>query len=304
MGNSMRGADQTESPEQIAAKREREIFLNKGTLNNIKAINEDQLRQQIDEQNAMTQQRKDFGQQLAQAATGQGPSVADLQLRAATDRTLAQQLAAARSSRNVNPALAFRQNQNAAMQANANLAGQAAQAKLQEQQQARAQFGNYLAQQEQAKQGLLGLGFQGAGANETAAAAKRAQESKDQLAADKQSGDMFNNAGKSIGGIMSIFSDERMKKDAKSAEKSSKSFLDALSAKEYKYKDEKHGKGKQVGVMAQDLEKAGPVGKQMVVDTKQGKQVDYGKGFGAILAAQVELNERLKELEKRYGKKG
>jgi len=54
--------------------------------------------------------------------------------------------------------------------------------------------------------------------------------------------------------------------------------------------------------MAQDLEKAGKIGKSMVKNTEYGKMVDYGKGFGSILAAQVQLNERLKELEKKKKK--
>lgn len=83
-----------------------------------------------------------------------------------------------------------------------------------------------------------------------------------------------------------------------------KSFLDALQAYSYKYKDPKHGQGQQLSVMAQDLEKAGPVGRSMVQQTPEGKMVNYAKGFAGILAAQAHLNERLKDIEARYGKKG
>ena len=55
--------------------------------------------------------------------------------------------------------------------------------------------------------------------------------------------------------------------------------------------------------MAQDLEKAGPVGKSMVEDTPMGKLVNYGKGFGAVLAAQAHLNQRLKALESKKKKR-
>jgi hypothetical protein len=78
-------------------------------------------------------------------------------------------------------------------------------------------------------------------------------------------------------------------------------FLNAIKVQEYEYKNPKHGKGKFVSPMAQDLEKAGPVGKSMVKDTPEGKIVDYGRGFGAILAAQADLNKRLQKVE---GKKG
>lgn len=86
-----------------------------------------------------------------------------------------------------------------------------------------------------------------------------------------------------------------------------KSFLDALQAYSYEYKDtSKPGtsEGRKLSVMAQDLEKAGPVGKSMVKPDAEGnKIVDYGAGFGAILAAQTDLNKRLSEIETKYGKK-
>jgi len=82
-----------------------------------------------------------------------------------------------------------------------------------------------------------------------------------------------------------------------------KDFLDKLTAYSYEYKNSvknnsKAGSGKHLSVMAQDLEKAGPVGQQMVKENSQGiKEVDYAKGFAAMLASQVALNERLKKIE-------
>lgn len=84
-----------------------------------------------------------------------------------------------------------------------------------------------------------------------------------------------------------------------------RSFLDALQAYSYEYKNPKlpgAGKGTYVSVMAQDLEKAGPVGKQAVIDTPHGKMVDYGKLAGAMLASQASLNQRLNEMERGYAK--
>ena len=44
--------------------------------------------------------------------------------------------------------------------------------------------------------------------------------------------------------------------------------------------------------MAQDLEKT-QLGKQMVENTPEGKQVNFGKGLGLVMASQARLNERL-----------
>ena len=87
-----------------------------------------------------------------------------------------------------------------------------------------------------------------------------------------------------------------------------KSFLDKLQAYSYEYDNAHKGKegggeGRFLSVMAQDLEKAGPVGKSMVQDTESGKVVDYGKGFGAMLANQAHLNARINELESKKKKR-
>lgn len=98
-------------------------------------------------------------------------------------------------------------------------------------------------------------------------------------------------------------SDKESKKNVEDA--NPKSFLDALTAYSYDYKDPNQagaGEGRHLSVMAQDLEKAGPVGESMVQDTPQGKVVDYGKGFGAMLASQVHMNERMKKMESKKKK--
>jgi hypothetical protein len=120
-------------------------------------------------------------------------------------------------------------------------------------------------------------------------------------------------AGKAIGqGIMSLFgsgggakmaaaSDEKMKTKKGEGGDNVRSFLDAINANSYEYKDkfknkELGGEGTFVSPMAQELEKT-ELGKSMVIDTPEGKVVDYGKGFGAMLASQAMLNDRLKKLE-------
>jgi len=77
---------------------------------------------------------------------------------------------------------------------------------------------------------------------------------------------------------------------------SSDEFLGKLKPYKYDYKNEEDGKGKQAGVMAQDLENT-EVGKQAVMDTPKGKVVDYNKLGPTMLSSLVELNERLKKLE-------
>lgn len=112
-------------------------------------------------------------------------------------------------------------------------------------------------------------------------------------------------------GLKKLFSDERVKKnkEALSDKNIKKDFLDKLTAYKYEYKDEfknnpKAGHGEQLSVMAQDLEKAGPIGKSMVSEDESGvKAVDYAKGYGAILAAQAHLNKRLDEIEKKGNNK-
>lgn len=89
-------------------------------------------------------------------------------------------------------------------------------------------------------------------------------------------------------------SDERAKEDIERFDAGE--FLDSLTGYKYKYKDQSDGAGKQVGVMAQDIEKEIP---QMVEDTPQGKVVDYSpeKTSGPIFASLADLNERLRRIE-------
>lgn len=104
-------------------------------------------------------------------------------------------------------------------------------------------------------------------------------------------------AGLAMSGL-SLLSDKNAKSSPKDGGDDLRGFLDALQAYSYKYKEpQKHGGGEQIGVMAQDLEKH-PIGKSLVVDTPEGKMVNYGKSGGVLLASQAALNDRLSELEK------
>lgn len=100
---------------------------------------------------------------------------------------------------------------------------------------------------------------------------------------------------KTIGAGLSaaaMFSDERGKCDVE--EFNPADFLDSLTGYKFKYKDPSHGEGKQVGVMAQDLEKT-EAGSQLVHETPEGKMVDYGKAGPHIMASLANINDRLKK---------
>lgn len=92
------------------------------------------------------------------------------------------------------------------------------------------------------------------------------------------------------------------------SDKKVKEFVDGQKAYDYEYKPQYKdeplaGEGRYVSPMAQDLQKT-ELGKSMVTKGPDGKLVvDYGKGFGTIVAAQAYLNERLNELEAKKGKK-
>lgn len=117
----------------------------------------------------------------------------------------------------------------------------------------------------------------------------------------------FGNQLGFLSGLLGM-SDEKSKKETETVPpefEKQKAMLDALKAYEYRYKHPElpgAGEGTFVSPMAQDLEKT-ELGKSMVkTDPNTGyKMVDYGKGFGTMLASQAMLNERMNKLEKRRG---
>lgn len=94
-------------------------------------------------------------------------------------------------------------------------------------------------------------------------------------------------------------SDERAKNKVKDGKDKLRKFLEASKGYEYEYRDKKNGRGKHVSPMAQNLEKTA-LGKTMVEERPDGlKQVNYGKGFGTMLAALSDIHTRLKKVEKK-----
>lgn len=112
-------------------------------------------------------------------------------------------------------------------------------------------------------------------------------------------------AGKGLAGLMGGMdamydlgglSDEDKKKNIEKETEELGSFLDALDAYEYEYKNKKHGEGKKFGIMAQDLQKS-RVGKTIVKDTPEGLMIDAVQAVGPTLAALGHIHKRLKKLE-------
>lgn len=254
--------------------------------------------------------------QLQGQAKGEGPSLADAQMKAAGNRSLQQQMAMAAAGRGGNAALRQRQVMAQGAQSGREIAEQSGIARMQEQQASQNMLAQ-LSQQQQAQdlqqvmdpaQGMMNYEqtrfAQDVARRNAVIAEQQALRGAAMSYASQAMGSGASNSkdGGGMGGMMAALggsSDRNAKKDIKPGSKSISSFLDALSASDYKYKNPElpgRSEGPKTSVMAQDLEKS-EVGRQMVKDTPHGKMVDYGQGFAAILAAQAELNKRLKSVE-------
>lgn len=92
-------------------------------------------------------------------------------------------------------------------------------------------------------------------------------------------------------------SDRRQKKEIRLGDKQIETFLDNLGAYLYRYKNpSKDGEGERLGVMAQDME-GSKAGRLAILETPRGKAIDIKKGIGLALAAQANLNKRMKKIE-------
>lgn len=270
--------------------------------------------------------------QLTLQAGGLGPSIAGNQMRQGQEAALANNLAMANSARGgANPMMARQ-----ALQQNAQQGGQMAtdmaNLRLQEQMQAQNMLAgvagagrqgdtsqNQLAVEAQAKQAGIqqayadlqskyaAMGLDAQKANQAAMLEMQKLQQDDslgwanlglqsQIAQNALLGNTLQGVGGAMAGIGSMFSDKRLKKDVKKADKEISAFLDAIRPASYSYKDEKHGKGRFVSPMAQDLLKT-PIGRSFVEEKPEGLAVNYGAGLGAILAAQATLHKRLEKLE-------
>ncbi len=282
----------------------------------------------IDQREGRAQQTA-LAQALEAQSRGEGPSIAQNQLREGTERNLAQQMALAASARGGNAATTQRQVMQNQAAANQQMAGQAADLRAQEMLAAQNQLGQLSTQMREQDAAAQNNAFSQEGnvlseiqairdANRASAVNYETTRMNQGLGIGNQAlqDTMARREGRNsiIGGLIqgaasgaaTAASDERLKEDITDGSSDTQKFLDALKAKKFEYKrPDKYGEGERVGVMAQDVESGGPLGKSIVSDTPEGKMLDIPKGFGAVLAAQSELNERLKKLEaKKEQKRG
>jgi len=270
----------------------------------------EQLKSALAQQQAVNQARTGSVAQLGQIAQGKGPSLADAQMKAAQDRNLAQLMAQQAAARNVSGGVAGRNLAVASTLGNRQTAQDAGQARLQEATQARQQLFQEKQAADLAAQGGIDTSYGYSVAPKTSMqdyertkAGIDAQMSK--IAAEERSANkaaqsqMFGSVLKGAGALFAA-SDEKLKKDIKPESAKLEKFLSALEASSYKYKEGTANStpGKKFGIMAQDLEKS-EVGQTIVKDTPEGKMVDMNAAISAVLAAQADLNKRLKGIEKK-----
>jgi hypothetical protein len=266
-------------------------------------------------QNGLGNQTQVYNQ-LQQQIAGNGPSVAQNQLNQATGQNVANTAATMASARGAgaNAGMIARQAGMAGANVQQQAAGQAATLRAQEQLGAMGQAGQMATNQaQQQAQGIAGLNqasqnhqnmlMNAQGQTNAQNVAMQSNINNARTSVYNQQSQM---AGDLVGGVMQgagsaamMMSDENQKQNVAPADAEVQAFLDSMSAHGYEYKDPAApgaGAGHHVSPMAQELEKT-PMGASMVVDTPHGKMVDYGKGMGAIVAAQAHLNKRLEAIE-------
>lgn len=214
-------------------------------------------------------------------------SVSAEQLRQGLQSNIAAQQAQAASAGPRNQAAAMQLAMNNSAKLGYGMSGQQAVAGLQERNQAAQQLSTLqTAQRAQDLQAALG-GYQNAITGFGQATANPGQSGFQ----------AFGQIAPAIaGGIgMMAMSDRRAKKNVADADDESKRLLDGLKTYRFRYKDERNGKGSQLGVMAQDMLRAG-LG-HAVVDTPRGKMVDGAKTATSALALTAALARRVSKLE-------
>jgi hypothetical protein len=116
-----------------------------------------------------------------------------------------------------------------------------------------------------------------------------------QAAAGQQQGKDFWGGITGLASSALHLSDKNAKTDVKDASKLDEA-SEKIGPKEYSYKD--GDGGKELGVIAQDVEKVMP---QNVKDTPRGKMIDVARQTGSNTALLMEAARRLRALEKKVG---
>lgn len=243
--------------------------------------------------NKLSLEARDQREMLRRQATGQDSYSAE-GLRQGLQQGLAAQQAAAASARPANAAMAARTAAMTGGRMSAGLSGQQALAGIQERQAAQQALGQAIlgARQQDmgVAQGSRGQALQGYGMLESA----RGQRYAADMGVQPFGQTLLATGGELLGAAAA--SDRRLKTGIKDGDADADEFLKGLKAYKFSYKDAKHGKGEQLGIMAQDLERSG-LGRQAVIDTPGGKMVHGAKLATALAAATSTLDRRLSKLE-------
>jgi hypothetical protein len=223
---------------------------------------------------------------LRKRANGEGLMSPEI-LRQGLQQQYAQQRSMAAGAAPQNAAMAARTAAMGMGRASSGMAGQSALAQLQERQAAEKALGDSIMnQRQQDMQGSLG-----SRANSTTAYGVGIAPQ------EKEKSDIEKYGPAVVSALGMAMSDKRLKTDIKDGDAKAKRVLEGLKAYSYKYKDEKHGKGEQYGLMAQDMERNG-LG-HAVEDTSEGKAVNGAKAALSSLALSAALARRVSKLEKK-----
>lgn len=248
---------------------------------------------------------------LQAQAQGQN-SISAEQLRQALGQNLAAQRSMAASAAPQNAAMAARTAAIQSARLGSGLAGQQALAGLQERNQAQAAYGNLLqglrgqdlnAALGSRQNALAGYGAANAGPPQkswieqygpaiqgglSAFAATQGRGSAPQAGASSEPNSY---------GLMNPYaaSDRRLKTGIRDGEDDASKAIEGVRAYVYKYKDKQYGKGKRIGIMADELERAG-LG-HAVVNTPAGKMVHGAQLATANTAIAAALARRVAKLE-------
>lgn len=236
---------------------------------------------------------------LQRQALGQD-SISAEQLRQGLQQNVAAQQSMAAGASPQNSAMAARTASNNAARLGGGLAGQQSLAGLQERQQAQMALNQAIlgARQQDITATLGGQqqALSGYGANEQARTNRYGALLGVGMPTSTGSERFMGAAGGALGAIAA--SDRRLKKDVRSGDDDADDLLKGLKAVTHRYKNEEHGKGEFVSVMAQDLEKS-RAGRAAVINTPKGKMVHGARLALALAAVMPGLDKRLSKLEKR-----
>ncbi len=263
---------------------------------------------QQQEQQAQAGQTQ-LGQALDRTIKGTGPSVAQTQLQQATEGIAQGQQSQAAGATGTNAALA----RYAAMQNTANAQAQAAQSaaaiRAQEVAQAEQAKGQVLAQQGNEANTAYGSTIAGTvGAGNTAASAGESQATIDQKNSEDNkalAGNIVNGLG-SAAVVGAVKSDPKEKHDvSKISDADFEKLAKRLKGFTFDYDHpgtEGEAPGHRAGVMADEVKKGGPIGKNMVIDGKT-LSLDVPNTLGALAGLTGYLHQEIEKLKsKKKGK--